>query len=69
MKFSNKHLLPRIKRRRDKELENFIVGKINEELEDLEGSNEDYDLIQVQYFLESVFDNKDERDEFLKKLQ
>jgi len=69
MKFSKKHLLPRIKRRKNVELENFIANKINEELEKIEGNNEDYDLVQMQYFLESVFDSKDRRSEILKKLQ
>lgn len=69
MKFSKENLLPRIRRRNDHELEKFIVDEINKELENLKNTDEHYDLIQMQYFLENVFDSKDRRNEILKKLQ
>ena len=69
MKFSKENLLPRIKRRSDDELEKFIVHEINKELEKLENTSEHYDLIQMQYFLESAFDSRDRREELLKKLK
>jgi hypothetical protein len=69
MKFSKENLLPRIRRRNDNELEKFIVNEIDKELEKLKGTDEYYDLIQMQYFLESVFDSKDGRNEILKKFQ
>lgn len=69
MRFSKENLLPRIRRRKDDELEKFLVSEINKELEKLKNTDEDYDLIQMQYFLESVFDSKDRRNEILKKLQ
>lgn len=69
MKFSKENLLPRIRRRKDDELEKFLVSELNKELEKLKNTDEHYDLIQMQYFLESVFDSKDRRNEILKKLQ
>lgn len=66
MKFSKENLLPRIKRRNDAELEKFIVNEINKELENTE---EHYDPIQMQYFLESAFDSKGRREEILKKIK
>ncbi len=69
MRFSKDELLPRIHRRKDKELEEFIVSEINKELKKLENTNEHYDLIQMQYFLESVFDSKDRREKLLKDIQ
>ncbi|MEF3691813.1 MAG: hypothetical protein V3574_02010 [Candidatus Moraniibacteriota bacterium] len=66
MKFSKENLLPRIRRRNDSELENFIVNEINKELED---TQEHYDLIQMQYFFESVFDDRERREELLRKLK
>jgi len=63
--FTKELLLPRIKRRSDSELENFIVCNINNELKD----NEDCDPIQMQYFLESVFNNRSMRLEILRKLE
>jgi hypothetical protein len=65
MRFSSELLLPRIKRRGDKKLENFIVRNINNELKNDVGC----DLIQMQYFLESVFDDRGGRQELLKKLE
>lgn len=69
MKFSKENLLPRIRRRKNDELEKFLISEINKELEKLKNTDEHYDLIQMQYFLESVFDSKDRRNEILKKLQ
>lgn len=69
MRFSKENLLPRIRRRKDGELEKFLVSEINKELEKPKNTDEHYDLIQMQYFLESVFDSKDRRNEILKKLQ
>ena len=65
MKFLSELLLPRIKRRGDKKLENFIVRNINKELK----NDESCDPVQMQYFLESVFDNKGRILEVLKKLE
>jgi len=69
MKFSKENLLPRIKRRDDAKLEEFIVDEVNKEIEKLENTAEHYDLIQMQYFLESAFDSRDRKEELLKKLK
>lgn len=65
MVFTKELLLPRIKRRGDSGLESFIVRNINKELKD----NDDCDPIQMQYFLESVFNDRNRRLEILKKLE
>jgi tRNA A37 N6-isopentenylltransferase MiaA len=69
MKFSKEYLLPRIKRRNDTELEKFIVNEINKELENLKNTDRHYDLVQMQHFLESAFDDRDKREELLRKLK
>lgn len=59
MKLTSDLLLPRIKRRNDAELEQFIITSVNTELEKAEENGEHCDLIQMQYFFESVFDDKE----------
>lgn len=58
MKFTKKMLLPRITRQQNQELENFIVSNINKELEKIKSADSRYDLVQMQYFFESVFYNR-----------
>ncbi|HOW60651.1 MAG TPA: hypothetical protein P5548_00960 [Candidatus Moranbacteria bacterium] len=65
MRFTKKLLLPRIQRRENAKLEKFVVKSINKELKSV---NLDYNLVQMQYFFESVFLNKSERKKFLKKI-
>lgn len=59
MKFTIKMLLPRIIRQKNKELEKFIVQHINKELEEIKNVDCHYDLVQMQYFLESTFNDKE----------
>lgn len=54
MKFTRKMLLPRFRRQRNPALEKFIVGNINKELAEIK-NDDDYDLVQTQYFFEFVF--------------
>jgi len=51
-------LLPRFRRLQNPELEKFIISNINKELTEIK-NDEHYDLIQMQYFLESAFYDKD----------
>lgn len=58
-------LLPRIKRKHNPKLEKFIISSINQEIENQSGH---YDFIQMQYFLESVFEGRKRRKKMLKKI-
>lgn len=57
MKFTQKMLLPRITSQQNQELEEFIVQHINKELAEIKNKDCHYDLVQMQYFLESVFNS------------
>ncbi|KKQ52064.1 MAG: hypothetical protein US70_C0011G0016 [Parcubacteria group bacterium GW2011_GWD2_38_11] len=52
-------LLPRIKRQQNNKLESFIVSNINKELAEIKYKDCHYDFIQMQYFLESSFCDKE----------
>lgn len=58
-------LLPRIKRRHNPKLEKFIISNINKEAKNQSGH---CDFIQMQYFLESVFESRKRRKKILKKI-
>ena len=51
-------LLPRFRRQHNSGLEKFIVNNINKELAKIKDKDYHYDLIQIQYFLESVFQSR-----------
>lgn len=55
MRMMRKMLLPRIKRQNNLKLEKFIVAEINKELKKSENKDGYFDLIQMQFFFESVF--------------
>lgn len=46
-------------------MKEFIVKNINKELKN---ANSDYNLVQMQYFLESVFDNEKRKKALLKQI-
>ena len=48
-------LLPRIVRQQNPKLERFIIININIELDKIKNKDYHYDLVQMQYFFESVF--------------
>jgi len=64
--FNKKDLLPRIKRRKNQGLEDYIVRSINEEVKNAE-EEDTLDFIQMQYFFESAFDDTNRRQEILDK--
>lgn len=66
MKITRELLLPRIRRRNDEKLEKFVVANINKELKDDDGH---YDLVQMQYFFESVFYDRPKVKQFLEKIR
>lgn len=51
-------LLPRIKRRNDQKLERFVILNINKEIELAEKCGECCDMVKLQYFFESAFDDR-----------
>lgn len=51
-------LLPRITRQQNSKLEDFIIREINKELAKIKNKACNYDLIQMQYFFESAFQDK-----------
>lgn len=59
MKFTKNMLLPKFRRQQNPELEKFIVREINKEFSKIKNEDDNYDLIQMQYFLESAFYDKD----------
>ena len=65
--FNKKDLLPRIKRRKNQVLEDYIVRSINEEVKNAE-EEDTLDFIQMQYFFESAFDDTNRRQEILDKV-
>jgi len=65
--FNKKDLLPRIKRRKNQGLEDYIVRSINEEVKNAE-EEDTLDFIQMQYFFESAFDDTNRRQEILDKV-
>lgn len=66
MRITKKLLLPRIKRKRDAKLEKFVVQNINKELKN---AKNDYDLVQMQYFLESVYYDQNIRKALLSQIK
>lgn len=57
--------MSKIKRRNNNKLEKFIVANINKEIKNSSGH---CDFIQMQYFFESVFDDKTRRKSLLKRI-
>ena len=66
MRFTKKLLLPRIQRRKDAKLEKFVVQNINKELKSAKNG---YNLVQMQYFFESVFYYRDRRMALLSQIK
>jgi hypothetical protein len=58
MKFTKEMLLPRFRKQQNPKLEKFIVSNINNELKKIKNKDCNYDLVQMQYFFESVFESK-----------
>lgn len=67
MKFTKNILLPRFRRPENPELGKFIVSNINKELAKIK-NGEHYDLVQMQYFLESAFNGKENPSVFTKNM-
>lgn len=65
--FTRENLLPKITRRDNQGLEDFIVRQINEEIKIAE-EGDALDFVQMQYFFESVFDDAQRRLEILDKV-
>lgn len=57
MKFTRKMLLPRFRRQQNPALEKFIVRNINKELAKIKNEDDSYDLVQMQYFFEFIFND------------
>lgn len=66
MKFIRKLLLPRIQRKEDTKLEKFVVQNINKELKN---AKSDYNLVQMQYFFESVYFDQNRRKALLSQIK
>jgi len=65
--FTKENLLPKITRRNNQGLEDFVVRQINEEIKIAE-EGDALDFVQMQYFYESVFDDQKSRQEILDKV-
>lgn len=66
MRMTRKILLPRIQRRKDAKLAKFVVHNINNELK---SAKKDYNLVQMQYFFESVYDSRENRKACLSQIK